>query len=72
MKSVYVESPTNPIASVWQARKRVEEPEILEPAEITAVLRALTALEGGVRVGVTPVGPPHALMLHTKSSVGVS
>lgn len=37
--------PTNPIASVRQARKRAEEPEILEPAEIAAVLRELSRIE---------------------------
>ena len=36
---------TNPIASVRQARKRAEEPEILEPAEIAAVLRELAGIE---------------------------
>jgi integrase len=37
--------PTNPIASVRQPRKRAEEPEILEPDEITLVLRELTGIE---------------------------
>jgi integrase len=37
--------PTNPIASVRQARKRAEEPEILEPAETAAVLRELAGIE---------------------------
>jgi integrase len=37
--------PTNPIASVRQPRKRAEEPEILEPEEITLVLRELTGIE---------------------------
>lgn len=37
--------PTNPIASVRQARKRAEEPEILEPAEIAAILRELAGVE---------------------------
>ena len=36
---------TNPIASVRQARKRAEEPEILEPAEITVVLHELGSIE---------------------------
>jgi integrase len=36
---------TNPIASVRQARKRAEEPEILEPAEIAAILRELAGIE---------------------------
>src|ERR1700761_2397543 len=37
--------PTNPIASVRQARKRAEEPEILEPGEIASVLRELAGIE---------------------------
>jgi integrase len=37
--------PTNPIASVRQVRKRAIEPEILEPAEIAAVLRELEGVE---------------------------
>jgi len=35
----------NPIASVRQARKRAEEPEILEPAEIAIVFRELANIE---------------------------
>ena len=37
--------PTNPIASVRQPRKRAEEPEILEPDEISLILRELTGIE---------------------------
>jgi integrase len=37
--------PTNPIASVRQVRKRAIEPEILEPAEIAAILRELEGVE---------------------------
>jgi integrase len=37
--------PINPIASVRQVRKRAEEPEILEPAEIAAILRELEGIE---------------------------
>ena len=37
--------PTNPIASVRQARKRAVEPEILEPAEIGAILHELVDIE---------------------------
>jgi integrase len=37
--------PTNPIANVRQVRKRAVEPEILEPAEITAILRELEGVE---------------------------
>jgi len=37
--------PTNPIANVRQVRKRAVEPEILEPAEIAAILRELEGVE---------------------------
>lgn len=37
--------PTNPIANVRQVRKRALEPEILEPAEIAAVLKQLEGVE---------------------------
>lgn len=37
--------PTNPIASVRQVRKRAVEPEILEPAEILAILKELDGIE---------------------------
>ncbi|MBS1816218.1 MAG: site-specific integrase [Acidobacteria bacterium] len=37
--------PTNPIASVRQVRKRAVEPEILEPAEIAAILHELEGVE---------------------------
>lgn len=37
--------PTNPIASVRQVRKRAIEPEILEPAEILAILKELDGVE---------------------------
>lgn len=37
--------PTNPIASVRQVRKRAVEPEILEPAEILAILKELEGVE---------------------------
>ncbi|MES2391044.1 MAG: site-specific integrase [Acidobacteriota bacterium] len=37
--------PTNPIANVRQVRKRAIEPEILEPAEIVAILRELDGIE---------------------------
>jgi integrase len=37
--------PTNPIASVRQIRKRATIPEILEPAEIAAILRELEGAE---------------------------
>lgn len=37
--------PTNPIASVRQVRKRAVEPEILEPAEILAILKELEGTE---------------------------
>lgn len=37
--------PTNPIASVRQVRKRTVEPEILEPAEILAILKELESVE---------------------------
>jgi integrase len=37
--------PTNPIASVRQVRKRAIEPEILEPAEIAAILKRLEGIE---------------------------
>src|ERR1700728_1681925 len=37
--------PFHPIASVRQARKRAEEPEILEPAEIAMVLHELVDIE---------------------------
>lgn len=42
--------PMNPIASVRQSRKREEEPSILEPSEIVAILREL---EGDDPVNVT-------------------
>lgn len=37
--------PVNPIASVRQVRKRAMEPEILEPAEIAAILKELEGVE---------------------------
>lgn len=37
--------PTNPIANVRQVRKRAVEPEILEPAEILAILKELEGVE---------------------------
>jgi integrase len=37
--------PTNPIVNVRQVRKRAIEPEILEPAEIVAILRELEGVE---------------------------
>jgi integrase len=37
--------PINPIASVRQVRKRVVEPEILEPAETASILRELEGIE---------------------------
>jgi integrase len=37
--------PTNPIAAVRQVRKRAVEPEILEPAEILAILKELDGVE---------------------------
>lgn len=37
--------PTNPIANVRQVRKRTVEPEILEPAEILAILKELDGIE---------------------------
>ena len=37
--------PINPIANVRQVRKRATEPEILEPAEIAAILRELEGVE---------------------------
>ncbi|MBS1799564.1 MAG: site-specific integrase [Acidobacteria bacterium] len=37
--------PTNPIANVRQVRKRAVEPEILEPAEIAAILKQLDGVE---------------------------
>ena len=37
--------PTNPIAHVRQARKRAIDPDILEPAEILAILRELEGTE---------------------------
>jgi integrase len=37
--------PTNPIANVRQVRKRAIEPEILEPAEIAAILKHLEGVE---------------------------
>jgi integrase len=37
--------PTNPIANVRQVRKRTVEPEILEPAEIAAILKQLEGVE---------------------------
>jgi integrase len=37
--------PNNPITSVRQVRKRVVEPEILEPVEIAAILRELDGVE---------------------------
>lgn len=37
--------PINPIANVRQARKRVIDPEILEPAEILAILNELEGVE---------------------------
>jgi integrase len=37
--------PSNPITHVRQTRKRASEPEILEPAEIAAVLRELEGIE---------------------------
>jgi integrase len=37
--------PTNPIANVRQVRKRAVEPEILEPAEIAAILKQLAGVE---------------------------
>jgi integrase len=37
--------PSNPITHVRQTRKRALEPEILEPAEIAAVLRELDGIE---------------------------
>lgn len=37
--------PTNPIVSVRQVRKRAVEPEILEPAEILAILKELESVE---------------------------
>lgn len=37
--------PVNPISNVRQVRKRAVEPEILEPAEIAAILRQLEGIE---------------------------